>query len=313
MTPASGTRPAPMLRPPARRRSWGALIVTVIALAVCAGWVVVAKQRLSEAITRENSGYLARARAVFDLVRTESQTNVRTQSRVLAEDPRLKSTLATEGIDEATIADILNDLNGLRRTGFLLILSPEGKVLAQAGAPELRGLDLASSSLVRKAQGTSDAISGAWVIAGKVHDLAVVNVRFDKAIIAYLVVGRTLDAELLAAASSSTGVGFAILMGDRVAIASSEPTLGPVFETVAKGATAQELESGGQRYLVSLAELEGAAQMRPRLVLVRSMSSTMEAFSALGWLLLVPPIVLLTTIVLVVFLQRGPRREPETK
>lgn len=309
MTPGLDSRPAS----PAKRRSWGSLIVTVVALAVCAGWAVVARQRVSEAITHENSGYLARARAVFDLVRSESQANVRTQSRVLAEDPRLKSALATDGIDEATIADILDDLNSLRRTGFLLILSPEGKVLGQAGAPELRGLDLASSSLVKKAQATSDAISGAWVIAGKVHDLAVVNVRFDKAIIAYLVVGRTLDPELLAAASNSTGVGFAILMGDRVAIAPSEPTLGPVFDAIAKGATARELESGGQRYLVSLAELEGAAQMRPRLVLVRSMSSTTEAFSALGWLLLVPPIVLLTTIVLVVFLQRGPRREPESK
>lgn len=294
---------------PTRRRSWSALIVTVVALTVCGAWAFVAKQRVTDAIAHENAGYLARARAVFDLVRSESQNNVRTQSRVLAEDPRLKSTLATEGIDEATIADILDDLNSLRRTGFLLILSPEGKVLGQAGAPELRGLDLSSSSLVKKAQTTSDAIGGAWVIAGKVHDLAVVSVRFDTAIIAYLVVGRTLDAQLLTAVSSSTGVGFAILMGDRVAIASSEPLLGPVFDAVARGMTARQLESGGQSYLVSLSELEGAAQMRPRLVLVRSMSSTTETFSALTWLLLVPPIVLLTTIVLVIFLQRGPRRE----
>lgn len=310
MMPVSDLRSATT---PAKRRSWGTLIVTIIALAVSVGWVLVARQRLDDAITRENEGYLARARAVFDLVRSESQTNVRTQSRVLAEDPRLKSTLATEGIDEATIADILVDLNGLRRSGFLLILSPEGKVLGQAGAPELRGLDLASSSLVKKARTTSDAISGAWVIAGKVHDLAVVNVRFGTDVIAYLVVGRTLDASLLTAVSNSTGVGFAIVMGDRVAIASTDEPLGPVFDAIAKRAHVRELDSAGQRYLVSLAELEGAAQMRPRLVLVRSMSSTTAAFSALGWLLVVPPIVLLTTIVLVVFLLRGPRRESELK
>ena len=281
-------------------------VVALGAVAVMAGWSFVAIQRLTLSVKTDNQAYLERAAAVFDLVRSETQANLRAQSRVLAEDPRLKSTLSIEGMDEATISDILNDLNSLRRSGFLLVLSPAGRVLAQSGAPELRGLDLASSSLVKKAQGTSDSVIGAWVIAGKVLDLALVNIRYDTDVIAYLVVGRVIDTSLLTAVSTSSGVGAALVIGDKVAIAPDDASLRPVFEAVAKGAEGDL----GKQYLVAFKEIEESAQVRPRLLLVRKLSPTADAFGLLRWLLLVPPLILIIACSLLVVLssQRGNRR-----
>lgn len=298
--------PQPPSPPRAAKRTWGALIVGVVALLVCAAWSFVAMQRLDAAVAGENRGYLERARGVFELVRAETQSNLRAQSRVLAEDPRLKTTLSTEGMDEATIADILNDLNSLRRAGFILILSPEGKVLAQSGAPELRGLDLSSSSIVKKAQGSADAVVGAWVIAGKVLDLALVAVHYDQNVIAYLVVGRTMDQELLTAVSNSTGVGAAVVMGERVAIAQKDTALTAVFERVAKSGSGDVIEVAGQKYLASVTELEETAQVRPRLVLVRALASTTSTFSLVRYLQFVPPLILLT-VCLILLLLSGQR------
>ena len=144
-----------------------ALLIIALTIGVAAVWSLVATRQLSSAIVRESMGHLDRAKRTFDLTRARTLDSLRVQARVMVEDPRLKSTLATEGIDEVTVADILGDLGKLRGGGFLMVLTSDGRVFAQAGADELRGLDLSGSSAIKKAQGTSEAVAGSWVIGGK--------------------------------------------------------------------------------------------------------------------------------------------------
>ena len=157
---------------------------------VAAVWSLVALHQLQSSIVRESATHLERTRRTFDLTRARTLDSLRVQARVMVEDPRLKSTLSTDGIDEVTVADILRDLGKLRNTGFLMVLSPDGRVFAQAGADELRGLDLSGSSTVKKAQATAEAVTGSWVIGGKIMDLSIMPVRFGSKPIAYLVVGQ---------------------------------------------------------------------------------------------------------------------------
>src|SRR5262249_12418101 len=174
------------------------LLIIVLSVGLAAVWSLVALRQLSTSIVRESSTHLDRARRTFDLTRARTLDSLRAQARVMVEDPRLKSTLATDGVDEVTVADILGDLGKLRSTGFLIVLTPEGRVFAQAGADELRGLDLSGSSAVKKAQGSSDATVGSWVIGGKIFDLSLMPVRFGTAApISYLVVGQAVDQDLL--------------------------------------------------------------------------------------------------------------------
>src|SRR5215213_9277496 len=113
------------------RSFFGVVVVLTVGLA-CA-WSFVARRELAGSVVHENIARLERGRALFDALRARTQQSLRAESRLLVEDPRLKATLATQGIDEATVSDILRDVARLRGTGMLIVLSPEGRVFAQAG------------------------------------------------------------------------------------------------------------------------------------------------------------------------------------
>lgn len=282
-------------------------IVVILTVGLAAVWSFVAQRQLTTSVTAQQADDLVHARKSFELVRSVIQDNLQSQCRVMVEDPRLKSTLATEGMDEATVADILADLGKLRRTGFLIVLSAEGRVFAQAGADELRGLDLSASSVFKKAQSSPEAVVGSWVINGKIMDLSLTAVKFDTQIIAYLVVGQTVDQRLLAGVATQSGVGVATAIGNKVAMSSSD--------SVAKAVAAAATEAGtfenrvfdveGQSYLASISELEETAQTKPRLVIVKPLDSAQTVFETLKWMIFVPP---LLVFIAVLFSMTGGRR-----
>lgn len=276
------------------------VIIVMLTVAAAVVWSLVALKQLSSSIVRESVAHLERAHRTFDVTRARTLDSLRTQARVMVEDPRLKSTLATEGIDEPTVADILGDLAKLRTTGFLMVLSLDGRVFAQAGADELRGLDLSGSSTVKKAQGSPDAVTGAWVIGGKIMDLSITPVRFGPKPIAYLVVGQAVDQDMLNAVADQTGVAIATANGQTLLL-TAPPGDGTkeVFATVA-----WQLESGrprlfdinGDAHVTALYELEESGQARPRVVVAQSLAQARAAFATSRWMLFVPPILVIIAV-----------------
>src|SRR6476660_5330708 len=153
--------PAVRALPPGRTgRIVFAAIIVLLAVGLSAAWSYVAQRQLATAITGDGIAEVDRAGAVFHLVRTRTQESLRVQCRLLVEDPRLKATLATEGMDEATVADILGDLGKQRGNGFVMVLSPDGHVFAESGADELRGLDLSASAVIKNARSAGESVTG---------------------------------------------------------------------------------------------------------------------------------------------------------
>ena len=283
-----------------RNRSiFGVVVIVTVGLA-CA-WSFVSRRELAGSVERENIARLERGRVLFDAIRTRTQQSLRAECRLLVEDPRLKATLATQGIDENTVSDILRDLARLRGSGMLIVLSPDGRVFAQAGADELRGLDLSASAVVKKARSAGDAV-GSWVIGGSIIDVGVVSVRFDAGVIAYLVVGLPIDQPFLKAVGDGAGVGVAIVSGTDVAVASTDDMkLKTAFARYARQAAALQshaIELEGEHYVAMMTELESTAQTRPRLALLRALAPSKGLFQTLDWLLFVPPILVLIAMLL---------------
>ena len=303
----TGSRSVLAAGPSKGRRVVFFLIVVVLTVGLAAVWSFVAQRQLATSIAAQQAGDVTPARKSFALVRSVIQDNLESQCRVMVEDPRLKATLATEGMDEATVADILADLGKLRRTGFLIVLSPEGRVFAQAGADELRGLDLSASSVFKKAQSSPEAVVGSWVINGKILDLSLTAVKFDTQVIAYLVVGRTVDQPLLAGVSAQSGAGVATAIGNKVVMSSGDAHASAIAMVANEPGTFDNrvFDVGGQRYLGSISELEETAQTRPRLVVVKPLEATPSAFDTLKWMLFVPP---LLVFIAVLFSMTGGRR-----
>jgi hypothetical protein len=288
---------------PAPRAGRGSRVVlftaAVIMVALAIAWSLVAQRQMAKSIAAESSQYLDRARAMFGAVRQRVQDRLRAECRVLVEDPRLKVALATEGMDEATVADILGDVRRLRGAGFLMVLSPDGRVFAQVGADELRGLDLSASSVIKKVQTANDAVSGSWVIGGQLVDLSVTTIRYDAAAIAYLVVGLAVDQQLLKAIAEGSGAALALATGGEITIMSSDE-LRPAFTPIANEVDGfkDTISASGVRYVATVTELELAGQSRPRLVVLRALTPMTSVFEVLWWLLLVPPVLVVIAIIL---------------
>jgi hypothetical protein len=290
------------------------VVVVVLTAAVAAVWSVVALRQLSSSITVEGAEHLGRARRTFDTTRARTLDSLRGYARVMVEDPRLKSTLATDGVDEVTVADILGDLSKLRRAGFLMVLSTEGRVFAQSGADELRGLDLSGSSAVKKARGTLEAVVGSWVIGSKIMDLSIMAVRFGTNPIAYLVVGLAIDQDMLNAVADQTDVAVATATGPAVVLASPrDEAWKPVFAAVAgldDSPQPRAFVLNGETYVATMAELEDSGHSRPRLILVQPLSHATSLFVMLQWLLLIPAVLM---VVAVLFAMTANRRVPTTR
>ena len=298
-------------QPASGSRVWLAVVVIVLAVGMASVWTVVARDQLKISTVAETSDHLIAARKAFDALRVQTQANLAASCRVLVEDPRLKATLATEGMDTATVADILQDLAKLRRSGFLLILSPAGRVFAQAGASELEGLDLSASAVVKAARDGEDATVGSWVLAGKVMDLSIKSIRYGESPVAYLVVGQPVDEAMLASVNAQTGVAIASALANKVGMASSkDPVLADVFiRAVAEavGPLPRVVESNGQHFVASVVELPETAQAH-RLILVASLDTVAERFRVLEWMVFVPPALVLLAVLFVFSAIRSPRR-----
>ena len=287
-------------RVPRGARRLMSVVILALTTGVAAVWSSVALRQLHSSIAHESADHLESARKTFDSTRSRTLDNLRAQSRVMVEDPRLKTTLAADGMDEVTVADILGDLGRLRRTGFLMVLSPDGHVFAQAGADELRGLDLSGSSAVKKAQGTLEAVAGSWVIGGKLMDLSIMPVRFGPTPIAYLVVGLAVDQDMLNDVANQTGVAMATEVGGALMLSSQpEDGMKAVFPMVAgqRESTQSGLfEVNGETYVAAIAELEQSGQSRPRLILVQSLGHATKLFATIQWMIFFLPVLLLIAV-----------------
>lgn len=307
----TGTKQRPMVNPGRRRgRMLLGLGVVVLTVVLGAVWSFVAQRQLASSLVIESTEHLDHAHKAFEIARARVQTALQAHCRVLVEDPRLKSTLATEGMDEPTVADILTDLGKLRGSGFLMVLSPEGRVFAQAGAPELRGLDLSASSVVKKVQGTTVAVAGSWVLAGKVMDLSIMAIRYGEDVVAYLVVGESVDAPLLREVSDQTGVHVASALANTVTLASTtDARTQAAFTAIAAEPgtfTGRVSTHGGDQYVTGLIELGETAQSH-RLVLARPVTSMQPAFEPLRWMLFVPPLLVLIAVLFSMSVTRSRR------
>jgi hypothetical protein len=275
-----------------------ALLVLMVGVAALGAFV--AQRQLDTAIGTENRARLDAAKNVFDLLRTRALEEMRGQGRILVEDTRLKSTLATQGMDEATVADILRDIGRLRGSGMLVVLTPEGRVFAETGAPELRGWDLSTTSVVKKAQSSNEAVVGSWVIVNKIIDLSIIAIRFDTTVISYLVVGQTIDQPLLKSLGTATGVSAGIAIGAEWTLASDDKLKAMSSLAQNPAAGSHLFEQDGTRYIANIVELEQMGQSRPRLVLVQSLAPTVATFSIFKWLLWLSPLLVLIGMVLAI-------------
>jgi sigma-B regulation protein RsbU (phosphoserine phosphatase) len=305
--PSAKVRPVPAARPP-----YGLMaVILLLTVALAATWSLVAQRELATAITRTRTDLLELARVDYEAARARTQAALQAQCQILAEDPRLKATLATENMNAETVDDILADLSKLSGGGVFLVLTPEGRVFAESGAKELRGLDLSASSVVKRAQGQTIAAVGAWVLGGRAMDLSIMALRYGEDLIAYLVVGQAISDADLKLLATQCGCDVATSLGGKVdAVSTSDAALRAALERLAADASpsrARVVRVGNADYAASSFELGDVTQSH-RLVVASALSPGRTPFSRLAWLMWGPPALMLVAVLFAFSAHRSSRR-----
>ncbi|MFT3841597.1 MAG: cache domain-containing protein [Myxococcaceae bacterium] len=198
-----------------KRRSRLPAIAAVVGLLAAAGWVMAMRQARQQQQRAQQSEAMERAGVLVELLRESTQKRVAADAQMLAQDPRLQSTLAVSNVDDATILDILQDLQKLNGEALFAVLTPTGTVRVVLGAPKIKGLDLSTSSVVKRALAQDTAALGTWLVDDRVEEVAVMAVRAGDRPVALLAIGARLDDQQLSKLAKGAGVHLALMVEDK--------------------------------------------------------------------------------------------------
>jgi hypothetical protein len=232
--------------------------VAILSVALAVVWSVVTRRELTESGATRARAKLEHAEAGLRHYQELVDAKLRTNLQLLAEDPRLKSTLATRGIDAASVADVLIDVRTQSGLEILGVLGPDGRTMAVMGVEQYRGADLSASPVVRKADLADGVVSGLWVTGDRVVHIVATTLRLGQRVIAFVVAGTPLESSTLQRLHQTTDVGMGLVVDGRVTRASAEPLIASLAlaatETTSGAARALSTPSG--EFLAAVSNLD---------------------------------------------------------
>ncbi|MFO0579419.1 MAG: SpoIIE family protein phosphatase [Polyangia bacterium] len=177
-------------------------LALAVALAVTG---LIVSRVLERAARRELESELARGRGVFEDLLLYRKTLHRAESRVLADEPRLKAVVATDDVTAATVLGVIADLRRALRCDLLLIIDRGGRLLASATHPEEAGAVLAENPTVATAleHGESD---GVWIDGAQVFQVHGRRLSYGTMSVGAVVVGYRIDDALAETVARQMGV-----------------------------------------------------------------------------------------------------------
>jgi hypothetical protein len=295
MAPVAAPPPtAPAPAPPVRKRDFFNLGLGLVSVALAVGWFVMARGALDRGIHAQLEADVRGAEHLFQQDRASRQQRLQAECRLMSEDPRLKSTLATEGMDRATVEDILVGLRKQSSAEVIAVLNPSARVMASEGSEALSGLDLSTAAVVRAAQQGTDAAAGSWVLGDKLFDVAARALRFGDNTIAFLVLAAPVTSSTLENLHAATGTGAALIVSGKATPSFPPlPSFQGAFTALAQEPSAVPLQRRAFNGVASMAQVMEVPQTMPqvRVALVRTADSVTEPFGPMAWLVWVPPVV----------------------
>lgn len=205
-------------------------------LALSLSWAE--QQRLDTLLARIDARAVDAASGVLEELIARQGAQLASTVSVLSEDARVRAMVLIPTFDRATVLDLLGDLRATSNAGLLALLDADGRVRSVLGAPEFDGLDLGTSSLIK--QSLEAPSSQLWAFDDGVGVLAVSPVRVDDRVLAFFMMGLTLDDAALQTIERSLGTTGAVFVGERM-VASARRDI--EAERALRAAAAQPLNS----------------------------------------------------------------------
>lgn len=198
-------------------------IVLTIVFALTAALVattLVVSRVLTQATRNQLAQELTRESAAFaDMLRYRKSLH-RAETRMLADEPRLKAVVATDDVTRATVQGVVLELRRALRCDLLVITDREGRVIADSAHADAEGASLADNPVLMAtlSQGESDDI---WLDDSTLFQVYGRRIAFGSTTVGAVVTGYKIDDGLAESLAHHLGADVA-LVHDRNVIAASK-------------------------------------------------------------------------------------------
>lgn len=203
------------------------------------------------------------------------------ESRIVADEPRLKAIAATDDVSRETVLGVITDLRRALRCDLLLVTDQGGHLLADSLHPDDRGDSLRQDAVVTTALEKGEA-EGFWIDGSQVLQVHGRRLTYGTMTVGAVVVGYKIDDALADGVASDLGAGVVMLHGESVFAASRlvgdavlprQALLTQISGRLLSGQTeVPELRLSGRRYVGTQAMLpSGTGGTTLRVLLLRSL------------------------------------------
>jgi phosphoserine phosphatase RsbU/P len=235
--------------------------ITILVGAIVAATVFAIIHVVGRAEHRNLAADLVRSRGVFEELLASRQSQLRSDCRVVANEPRLRATVATQDITRETVFGVSTELRTSLGADLFLVTDGDGYLLADTLDAKAEGFDMSKTPVIAAAstQGEGSAI---WISGERPYQVQACRVDFGTKSVGIILIGHVLDDKAADAIRRQTGSTLVLgLDGKRVAgSALANGTMVP--ETVAgvTGGVQDELVEvaiGGHDYVATGGALPG--------------------------------------------------------
>ncbi len=187
-------------------------VVLLLSGSFLCGMELVLERELRATLQAELDGTVA----AFRIQMEDASERLRTEGRVVAEEPRLKAALNTPGLSQATLDDIADELRRTVRWDVLALADSDG-VLRSVQGTQPRGdlQDVFSSD--------GDGTARFWTDGGEVYQVAAVPLTFGETRLGVLTAGYAISDLTVSALKRIIGSDVAIYAGQHLVASTFEP------------------------------------------------------------------------------------------
>ncbi len=176
--------------PPSRLPIFVGLGLSVLALGLAFAGVT----SLKSGLHAEDMSLLSHAQANLADSLSREQRDCGAIARVVADDTRVRTMLATPGIDAATVVDVLKDIKKAAGISILGVVGPSGKIQAVTGHDALQGAELGEAALFKSALADPNKpTSGLWAFRDDLLNVAFAPIRLGQDVVAFALIARSVE------------------------------------------------------------------------------------------------------------------------
>lgn len=205
---------------------------------------------VSRAERRELGDDLERSHKLFNDLIAYRQSMYRSDCRVVANEPRLRTVIATEDVSRETVVGVVTELRASLGSDLFLFTDEYGTLIADAIDLDAEGFDMSKNPVIAAALAKREG-AGIWITGDQAYLVQACQVAFGTQVMGIVAIGNRIDDRVPESVSRlSNGEVLVTIDGRRVAGSALGDALEP--ETIAgllESGVAGEVEIEDGTYL----------------------------------------------------------------